>query len=35
MGYIAVTLIWYVLVALALGIAVGWYSCGGNDYNES
>ncbi len=35
MDYIFVKTIWYLLFALALGVAVGWYSCGRDDAGES
>ena len=35
MDYLLVKLIWYVLGALALGVFVGWYSCGHGDAGKS
>lgn len=28
MDYLAVKLIWYIALAFAIGMFVGWYSCG-------
>lgn len=35
MDYLFVKLLWYVLAALALGVAVGWYSCGRSDAGDT
>lgn len=35
MDYVFAKMIWYLLVALALGVAVGWYTCGRGDAGES
>ena len=35
MDYLFVKLIWYVVAALALGFAFGWYTCGRSDAGDA
>lgn len=35
MDYLAFKLMWWLLLALALGLVVGWFSCGRAERDES
>jgi hypothetical protein len=31
MDYLFIKLIWWIVLAFALGLVAGWFSCGGNE----